>query len=340
VKSIGKYNGFSLFEITNRDVSSSGGEKSGYVLGDILGFTPDEEFPVLGYEEWVAGSKQEIQDFIDSYDKKSPKRVATKAKDADSNPDPSHPEKENHCGYDILMRVKVDEKNSFVIAENKKAPDPFVTWQCKTDPVTGEKDYFWGKYTNSYLSALESLCNGILVWTKNAKQEKEDPDCISSGVRTHDTKDVVISGMGMLSTKDLEKFQNELHHFKSESKENRAFEPKDFIRDFLSKSGYHAASVTPFENDPSHLCTTDLLFHSQSGTLEHSDAWIVSTLNKLAEKKCEFAITSEGVHLPAAASEVFNPFEARRAEQIVMGEYLKGQVQIAWNGLPDRVPGR
>jgi len=338
VKSIGKYNGFSLFEITNRDIATFGGEKSGYVLGDILGFTPDEEFPVLGYEEWVAGSKQEIQDFIDSYDKKPQKRVETKGKSAD--PDPPEPEKENHCGYDILLRVKADEKNSFVIAENKKAPNPFVTWQCKTDPVTGEKDYFWGKYTNSYLSALENMCNGILVWTRNAELAKEDPDSIFNGVRTYDTKDVVISGMGALTTKDLEKFQNELHHFQTQSEANAVREPKDFICDFLSTSGYHAASVTSFENDPSHLCATDILFNSRSGAFEHSDAWVVSTLNVLAEKKCEFAITSEGVQLPAAAGDVFNPFESRRAEQIVMGAYLRGQEQTQVNIAPERALGR
>ena len=338
MKSIGKYNGFRLFEITNRDIATFGGEKSGYVLGDILGFTPDEEFPVLGYEEWVAGSKQEIQDFIDSYDKKPQKRVETKGKSAD--PDPAESEKENHCGYDILLRVKADEKNSFVIAENKKAPNPFVAWQCKTDPVTGEKDYFWGKYTNTYLSALDNLCNGILAWTRASGLATEYPDSLMNGIRTYDTKDVVISGMGTLTTQDLEKFQNELHHFRAESKTNDACEPKDFIRDFLSTSGYHTASVTPFEKDPSHLCETDLLFNSRSGTFEHSDAWVVSTLNELAEKKCEFAITSEGVQLPAAACEVFNPFESRRAEQIVMGAYLRGQEQTLVNSTSDRALSR
>lgn len=338
MKSIGKYNSVSLFEITNQDISALGGEKNGYVLGDILGFAPEEDFPVLGYEEYVAGSKQEIQKLINRDDKKSNNRFATKEEAVAL--DPLLPGTENNSGYDILEHINIDETTSFVIAENKKASNPFVAWQCKTDPVTGEKDYFWGKYTNTYLSALESLCNGILVWTKNAKQEKEDPDCISSGVRTYDEKDIIVRGVGNLSTNDLSDFNNDFHQFERDNATNAAREPKDLIRDFLNTSGYHAASVTPFENDQSHLCATDLLFKSQRGTLEHSDAWIVSTLNKLAEKKCEFAITPEGVHLPAASSEVFNPFEACRAEQIVMGEYLKGQVQIPWNGLPDRVPGR
>ena len=338
MKSIGKYNGFTLFEITNRDIAAFDGENSGYVLGDILGFTPDEEFPVLGYEEWVAGSKKEMQDFIDNYDKKPQKRVETKGKSA--TPDPAELEKENHCGYDILLRVKGDEKNSFVIAENKKAPNPFVAWQCKTDPVTGEKDYFWGKYTNTYLSALENLCNGILAWTRNSKISIEDPNCISNGVRTHNTKDVVVRGMGTLTTGDLEKLQNELYRFQAESKANRSFEPKDIIRDFLITSGYHTAWVTPFEKDPSQLGETDLLFNSRSGMFEHSDAWVVSTLNVLAEKKCEFAVTPDGVQMPDAASEVFNLSEARRAEQIVMGTYLKGQEQTLVNSTSDRVHGR
>ena len=338
MKSIGKYNSVSLFEITNQDISALGGEKNGYVLGDILGFAPEEEFPVLGYEEYVAGSKQEMQELINRDDKKSNKRVATK--EEVFVPDPLLPGTENNCGYDILEHINIDETTSYVIAENKKAPNPFVAWLCKTDPVTGEKDYFGGKYTNTYLSALQNLCNGILAWTRNAELSIEDPGSVLKGIRTYDENDIIVRGMGNLSTNDLSDFNNNFHQFERDNATIAVREPKDLIRDFLSTSGYHAAAVTSFENDPSHLCETDLLFNSRSGMYEHSDAWVVATLNVLAEKKCEFSITPEGVHLPAASSEVFNPFEACRAEQIVMGEYLKGQVQIPWNGLPDRVPGR
>lgn len=337
MKSIGKYNGFSLFEITNRDIATFSGENSGYVLGDILGFTPDEELPVLGYEEFVAGSKQEIQELIDK-DKKAAKRVETKS--CDAFPDQSLPEKENICGYSILERLKIDEKGSFVIAENKNAPNPFVTWQCKTNPVTSEKDYFWGAYSNSYLSALENLCNGTLAWIRNLDLANENPDSVLKEIRNVDAKDVFISGMGTLTTKDLEKLQNELNLFRTESKGNPTSEPKDFISDFLRKYGYHNASVKSFENDPSHLCATDILFNSRKGAFEHSDAWVISTLNELAEKKCEFAITSEGAHMPPAASRVFNPSEARRAEHIVMGAYLKSQEQTPANSNADRTLGR
>ncbi|MEI8200497.1 MAG: hypothetical protein WCG21_10565 [Eubacteriales bacterium] len=338
MKSIGKYNSVSLFEITNQDISALGGKKNGYVLGDILGFAPEEEFPVLGYEEYVAGSKQEIQELINRDDKKSNKRVATKQETF--APDPLLPVMENNCGYDILEHINIDKTTSFVISENKKAPNPFVTWQCKTDPVTGEKDYFWGKYTNTYLSALQNLSNGILAWTKKSELSKVNHGSTLKGTEFSDAKDVVIGGMGILTTQDLEKFQNELHHFQTQSETNVVREPKDLIRDFLNTSGYHAAFVTPFENDPSHLCETDLLFNSRSGMFEHSDSWVVSTLNRLAEMKCEFAITSEGVQLPAAAGDVFNLFEAHRAEQIVMGAYLRGQEQTQVNIAPERVLGR
>jgi len=338
VKSIGKYNSVSLFEITNQDIFAFGGEKNGYVLGDILGFSPEEEFPVLGYEEYVAGSKQEIQELIERDDKKSNKRVATK--EDDFAPDPLLPGTENNCGYDILEHIHIDETTSFVIAENKKAPNPFVAWQCKTDPVTGEKDYFWGKYTNTYLSALENMCTGILVWTRNAELAKENSSSLFKGIRTYDEKDIIVREMGNLSTNDLSDFNNNFHQFERDNTTIAVREPKDLIRDFLSTSGYHSVSVTPLENDPLHLCETDLLFNSRSGAFEHSDAWVVSTLNVLAEKKCEFAITSEGVQLPVAAGDVFNPFESRRAEQIVMGAYLRGQEQTQVNIAPERALGR
>ncbi|MEI8201263.1 MAG: hypothetical protein WCG21_14485 [Eubacteriales bacterium] len=338
MKSIGKYNSVSLFEITNQDISALGGKKNGYVLGDILGFAPEEEFPVLGYEEYVAGSKQEIQELINRDDNKSNKRVATK--EEVFVPNPLLPGTENNCGYYILEHINIDKTTSYVIAENKTAPNPFVTWQCKTNPVTGEKDYFWGKYTNTYLSALQNLCNGILAWTRNAELSIEDPGSVLKGIRTYDENDIIVRGMGNLSTNDLSEFNNNFHQFERDNATNAVREPKDLISDFLSTSGYHTASVTPFENDPSHLCATDLLFNSRSGMFEHSDAWVVATLNVLAEKKCEFAITSEGVQLPASAREVFNPSESRRAEQIVMGAYLRRQERTQVNIAPERVLGR
>ena len=123
MKKIGKYKGFTIFEITQRDLSNAG-DKSGYVLGDIISFLPDDTAPLLGYEEWVTGSEDEMHDFIDSYNK--PKSVKSppgaKAEDLPNNKSP----KEYNAGYEIVQSVKVDERVSFAIGKDEKAPNPYV----------------------------------------------------------------------------------------------------------------------------------------------------------------------------------------------------------------------
>ena len=64
MKAIGSYKHFRLYEITDRDLKSGYG---GYEKGDIIAYRPDEEYPpMLGYEEWCAGSLHEMHEFIDS----------------------------------------------------------------------------------------------------------------------------------------------------------------------------------------------------------------------------------------------------------------------------------
>ena len=49
-------------------------------------------------------------------------------------------------GYVIRRTVLFDNKCGFVLGENPKAPNPYVTWQFNEQD--GHRDYFWGHYHN------------------------------------------------------------------------------------------------------------------------------------------------------------------------------------------------
>ena len=45
-------------------------------------------------------------------------------------------------GYAIRRVIAFDNECGFVLGENPKAPDPYVTWQFNMRG--GERNYFWG----------------------------------------------------------------------------------------------------------------------------------------------------------------------------------------------------
>ena len=54
-------------------------------------------------------------------------------------------------GYTIIQSVPVGN-TEFVLGENQKAPDPYVTWECRNGT-----DYNWGHYFGSYFRARTNL---------------------------------------------------------------------------------------------------------------------------------------------------------------------------------------
>ncbi len=54
-------------------------------------------------------------------------------------------------GYTIIQSVSVGN-TEFVLGENQKAPDPYVTWECRN-----ETNYYWGHYFGSYYRARTDL---------------------------------------------------------------------------------------------------------------------------------------------------------------------------------------
>lgn len=50
-------------------------------------------------------------------------------------------------GYVIRRTILFDNKCGFVIGEDPKAPNPFVTWQF--NERDGRRGYFWGHYHNT-----------------------------------------------------------------------------------------------------------------------------------------------------------------------------------------------
>lgn len=66
-----------------------------------------------------------------------------------------------NAGYTIVESVTVGD-TEFVLAENPKAPDPYVTWRCN-----GGADYNWGRYFRSYHQARTNLFERALERAKN-----------------------------------------------------------------------------------------------------------------------------------------------------------------------------
>ena len=67
---------------------------------------------------------------------------------------------EINADYVIRRTILFDNKCGFVLGENPKAPNPYVTWQFNEQD--GHRDYFWGHYHNEPDMAerdLPGLCH-------------------------------------------------------------------------------------------------------------------------------------------------------------------------------------
>ena len=64
---------------------------------------------------------------------------------------------EINADYVIRRTILFDNKCGFVLGENQKAPNPYVTWQFNEQD--GHRDYFWGHYHNEPNKAERDLHN-------------------------------------------------------------------------------------------------------------------------------------------------------------------------------------
>jgi len=320
MKKVGTYKRFQIYQITPKDMVEVG-EKSGYVLGDILSFTPDDEYPCLGYEDCITGSVEEMHDFINSYDQ--PKSTNILPLNMREIPQEYTSEKKFNAGYEIVQSVRIDEKVSFAIGKNKNAPNPYVAWQCRTDPDTGKKDYFWGDYCNSWPGAVVFLSEKMANWAERNLVASATNELQKETIQNYGENSVVVSGLDSIrSPEDLTNINRELRLFLKENAPTHSFDPAEKIKLFLEDRNVVSAAVTPFENEPEHLKKNDLLFNTKTCELERSDAWIVSVLNVCAEQNFDFTITPDGVLFPAGVLERFDSKEAARAEKIVICVFL------------------
>ena len=60
-------------------------------------------------------------------------------------------------GYAIRRVIAFDNECGFVLGENPKASDPYVTWQFNMRD--GERNYFWGHYCDDARLAESDLKN-------------------------------------------------------------------------------------------------------------------------------------------------------------------------------------
>ena len=67
---------------------------------------------------------------------------------------------ENVKGYEIKRAITFSNDRGFALAENPRAPSPFVTWQFTTQE-NGMRDYFWGHYITKQSDALKDYENRV-----------------------------------------------------------------------------------------------------------------------------------------------------------------------------------
>lgn len=72
-------------------------------------------------------------------------------------------------GYRIIDSIHIGNAE-FVVGESTKAPDAFVTWECRNG-----NDYFWGHYFSDPLAAKRDLLERAgqeLQYQERMQQEK------------------------------------------------------------------------------------------------------------------------------------------------------------------------
>ena len=69
-----------------------------------------------------------------------------------------------NAGYTIIQSVTVGD-TEFVLGENRKAPDPYVTWRCD-----GGTNYNWGRYFGNYHRARTNLFERALEMAQNEEE--------------------------------------------------------------------------------------------------------------------------------------------------------------------------
>lgn len=74
-------------------------------------------------------------------------------------------------GYKILNAVMLENGRGFALGENPKAPQPYVTWACYDDKVSGKREYEWGHYESDYYAAFDDLVHRVRDYQRQFKVE-------------------------------------------------------------------------------------------------------------------------------------------------------------------------
>ena len=62
---------------------------------------------------------------------------------------------ERNAGYEIKRLILYDDNKGFVLGENLRAPDPYVTW--KITEGQGRRSYDWGHYFPTEEAAVKAV---------------------------------------------------------------------------------------------------------------------------------------------------------------------------------------
>lgn len=75
-----------------------------------------------------------------------------------------NPSRDKVQGYEIKRSILFDNDRGFALAENPKAPQPYVTWQFTEE--NGRRDYYWGHYTKDADTAAKDFEARIEDYTR------------------------------------------------------------------------------------------------------------------------------------------------------------------------------
>ena len=89
-----------------------------------------------------------------------------------------NPSRDKVQGYEVKRSILFDNDKGFALAENPKAPQPYVTWQFTEE--NGRRDYYWGHYTDNadtvakdYTARIEDYTRRYGVVEKAARPAPE-----------------------------------------------------------------------------------------------------------------------------------------------------------------------
>lgn len=114
---------------------------------------------------------------------------------------PNNESPRSNQGY-VILENEIVGHMEYVLAENSKAPQPYVTWarNVTNDEQSGREDFFWGHYFCGKEAAKEDFYKRVGEEQERVSFKKERPSLIES-LKWHQ-EEVAYNGRESVSEKE------------------------------------------------------------------------------------------------------------------------------------------